>query len=82
MLDQVIQTELGHFENRLQRCFVDCQDNARDKFPEMTSNQAQHEKARTFVLAGANGCADKHIALLKSVQAKIEADLDKIDFTA
>jgi hypothetical protein len=79
-LDHIIQNEMGIFENRLQRCFSDCQDSARDKFPEMERNQSQHDAARAFVLKAADMCADDHVRKLSSVQSKIESELKKIDF--
>lgn len=78
ILEQIIQQELGTYQNRLQRCFADCSDAASDKFPDHATNPAASEKARQFMLSGASQCADKHIAMLKGVQAKIESDLDEL----
>ena len=75
---QVIQNEMNLFQNRLQRCIADCEDNVRDKFPNFETNQSQTEKAQNLLMSGMSVCVDKHVDLLKSVKQKIEADIDKI----
>jgi hypothetical protein len=78
MLDQIVQQEIGNYEQRVQRCFMDCSDAASDKYPTHGTDPAQAEKARQHMLSGASACADKHVALLKSVQVKIEGDIDQL----
>lgn len=75
---QVIQSEMNQFQNRLQRCVMDCEDAARDKFPNLEKNPGQLDKAQAHMLSGMSSCVDKHIALLKSVKQKIESDMDKM----
>ena len=69
---------MNAFQGRLQRCIADVEDAVRDKHPNLGSNQSQYDKAQSQVLAGMSSCVDKHLALLKSVKAKIESEVDKV----
>ena len=75
---QIIQQEMNAFQGRLQRCMADCEDAVRDKFPNLGSNQSQYDQAQSQLLTGMSSCVDKHLALLKSVKAKIESEVDKV----
>jgi hypothetical protein len=77
-LDGIVQQELGNYQQRIQRGFMDCSDAASDKFPDHASNPASAEKARQHMLQCASGCADKYIGLLKPIQAKIESEVDEL----
>jgi hypothetical protein len=75
----IIQTEMGQFQNRLQRCSLACEDEVKDKFSYMDQNDnSSQEKAQGQYLKCNSICVDKHIAMLKSVEAKIVNDIEKI----
>ena len=73
---QIIHQEMNAFQNRLQRCIAECEDTVRDKFPQL--NESQRDQAQIQLMSGMSSCVDKHIAMLKSVKAKIETDLSNI----
>jgi len=73
----IIQQEMSNFQNRVSRCFSDCNDIVRDKHRlTESSTQKDVDAAYKSMLPCANACVDKHLALLKSIQANIERDID------
>lgn len=75
-----IQNEMNQFQGRIQRCSMDCEDRARDKFPSINANSSTREKENfeKEIMSCMTLCVDKHIALLKTISVKIEGDLDRI----
>ena len=74
----IVQNELTQFQNRIGRCTQQCQDDINDQFRGQESNPQTHAKAEQMMLSCANTCVDKHIALLKSIQNKLERDIDMV----
>ena len=71
---------MNQFQGRLQRCSMDCQDRARDKYPTISANSSEKDKEKFEVemLNCATACVDKHISLLRSVSARLEGEIDRI----
>ncbi len=74
----VIQNEMNSFQSRVNRCAQQCSDDVNDKYGDASNSAANQEAAQKMMHNCALGCVDRHIALLKSVQAKIEKDIDQI----
>lgn len=69
---------MNGFQNRLQRCSLSCQDEVNDKFRNLDmSNSINSLAANKMMLSCSSSCVDKNLALLKSIQSKIESDIDK-----
>jgi hypothetical protein len=73
---QIIQNEIGQLSNRIQRCGQDCEDYARDQAEGVGADKAQ-EVAEGHFATCVSKCADKHIAMLKSIQGRIESEIDE-----
>jgi hypothetical protein len=72
----VVQNELNQFQKRLERCMMDCRDEVNDRYPTIDAkNQAA---AQGMYDKGAIKCADKHIAMMKSLKTSIEQKLDEV----
>ena len=78
VVQQIVQNEMNQFQNRVQRCAMDCSDAIQDEYPNLSSTSPSVAKAQQKLNSCMNTCADKHIALLKGISAKIESDIDKI----
>ena len=74
-IHNIIQNEMGQLQNRLERCSMGCQDEVRDKMAGKDNTPANMAAAEKVALDCTTSCVDKHIALLKSVQYKIETDI-------
>jgi hypothetical protein len=74
---QIIQNEMAQLQSRVQRCGQECEDNIRDSMSnqDMSKPKVQDEFMRKANVC-MNTCADKHLALLTSVKARIEKDID------
>ena len=68
---------MNDFQNRLERCSMGCQDSVKDKFGALEQNSPKVPAAQKQLLGCMASCVDKHIAMLKSVQYKIQQDIDK-----
>ena len=74
---QIMQNELGQFSNRIQRCVQDCEDSARDSVGNQDlSDPRVQEKAQNMMLKCTSVCADKHIDMLRSIQGRMEKEID------
>ncbi|XP_074641576.1 protein FAM136A-like [Tubulanus polymorphus] len=73
---QYIQGEMENFQNRLQRCAMDCQDRIRDKLGPNTSD-VDSSKLRKEMEACVLKCADSHAGLLPNMMKKIKETLNK-----
>mgnify|MGYP006119677029 FL=1 len=75
---QIVQAEMGQFSNRVQRCMQDCEDSTRDQLGSADlSDPKTQDKAASMMTKCAKVCADKHIAMLASVEARILKDLEE-----
>lgn len=72
----VVQHELGSFQKRLERCMMDCRDEVNDKYPHIDANS--QSAAQAMYDKGAMKCADKHIAMMKSLKSSIDQKLDEV----
>ncbi|CCI45810.1 unnamed protein product [Albugo candida] len=78
-LQNVIQQELQSFQNRLQRCAMDCQDRARDSIPinekvdHMTQSRMQKEME-----ACVGQCVDKQIQCIPTLQKRLEQNITQV----
>lgn len=75
MVQQVIQHEMSQLQDRLQRCSMACQDEVRDKYPNVSGSNASADAMAERCLMN---CADKHIAMLKSIKYNIETKIDEV----
>jgi hypothetical protein len=76
--NQIIQAEMGQLQNRLERCSMGCQDEVRDAMHGKDNSQANQEMAERLALKCTGSCVNKHMDLLKSVQHKLESDIDRM----
>ncbi len=79
--ESIVMNELNGFQARIQRCSADCQDEVKDTYPDAFTaqgSQASRTAAEKRMVVCATSCVDKHVALLKGMQAKIEAEIDAI----
>ena len=77
-VQMIIQNEMNVFQNRVNRCAEQCSDEVNDKFSSVADSPANQQAAQKMMHDCAQSCVDKHVALLKSVQAKLEKDLDQL----
>lgn len=73
---QMVQREMQSLQNRLQRCSMDCSDSVQDSFD--LSNPKDRDAAQKKLLSCNTACIDKHIAMLKSIEAKLGKELDAL----
>ncbi|KAJ1422797.1 hypothetical protein B484DRAFT_452189 [Ochromonadaceae sp. CCMP2298] len=73
-INQLIQQEMSQFQDRLQRCSMNCRDETKDKYPNPSGNP-EAEKMITNCLGV---CADKHIDMLKSIRYNLEQKVDEV----
>ena len=57
---------------------MSCQDEVKDAMIGADHSQRNQDKAEGLALACTKRCVDTHIALLKSIQYKVETDIDKL----
>lgn len=70
----IVQHEMSTIQDRVNRCAMDCQDAVRDKY----ASSQDEAGANKMMYSCMSTCVDKHIALLKSVQANMEQQIDQI----
>eukprot|EP00752_Nemacystus_decipiens_P004900 g4459.t1 len=77
-INQVVQQEVGGLQNRMQRCAMDCADEAKDLIPEgAKEGDAVVEKAMAQNIKCTSGCAQKHLAMLPNIEAKIKGAAER-----
>jgi len=69
-----VEEEISHFQNRLQRCAYQCQDQVRDKVTPSTTEQEMEGHKRTMEACIVK-CADDHVALVDSMLARMKETL-------
>jgi hypothetical protein len=67
---------MSSFQDKLTRCLHVCQDEVTTKYD--MNNEKNREPAQKMMNQCANTCVDKHLTLLKSVQSKLEKDIQDI----
>lgn len=75
-VQNVIQREMNDFQGRIERCSYACQDEVKDKYGVLTEASPNVTAAQGTMLKCMSGCVDKHIAILKSVQSRVEKEID------
>lgn len=74
---QIIGNEMNSFSNRVQRCVQEVEDSTRDAMGSADlSDPRVQEKATKMMTKGTAACVDKHVAMLKSIQSRIEGEID------
>ncbi|CAM9110170.1 unnamed protein product [Pylaiella littoralis] len=77
-INQVVQQEVGGLQNRMQRCAMDCADEAKDTIPAgAKEGDAVVERAMAQNIKCTSGCAKKHLALLPTIEGKIKAAAER-----
>lgn len=71
-----VQNELMHFQRRLQRCVMDCNDQVKDKMPIEPTNADITKYTDDFENC-AKICVDKHVGLLPHLLKSIKKVLEK-----
>lgn len=72
---QYVQGELERFQNMLQRCVLQCQDEVKDKVAPNTS-ESEIRKYRGEFETCAIACCDKNVAKLPGLLDKVKASFD------
>jgi len=72
-----VQQEIGSFQNRLQRCVLDCQDSAKDKIG-LNPSDTEVEVAKAGFEVCAIKCVDNHVKLLPDLLKRMQKYLDSI----
>jgi hypothetical protein len=72
----ILQNEIAQFQNRMQRCLADCQDDVQVKFGQITESNVN--AAREMNASCAVKCADKSIAMVGSLKTSLEQKLDVV----
>jgi len=71
----VIQNEMGQFSARVQRCMQDCQDSMRDRYGDLSNDNL--EQAQVYMDKCSISCADKHIAMIKSIESRLLKEISE-----
>ncbi|XP_063544492.1 protein FAM136A [Cydia strobilella] len=61
-----VQNEINHFQNRLQRCVMDCNDSARDRLGPDPSQETIDKCTIDFEKCAVK-CVDKHMGIIPSM---------------
>lgn len=77
----LVQSELEGFQNRLQRCVLQCNDEAKDKMGAKPTDSQVRMYTKEFE-ACAVKCVDKHVALVPSMLKKMNEQLSKPNLQA
>lgn len=77
----VVQEEFNHFQNRLQRCIMTCNDTIRDKAGANPSD-AEIAKYQKEFEGCARKCVDSHIDLIPNILKKMRETFSKKEFQA
>ncbi|XP_068622072.1 protein FAM136A isoform X1 [Battus philenor] len=69
-----VQGEINHFQNRLQRCVMDCNDSARDRLGPDPSQETIDKCTIDFEKCAVK-CVDKHMSLIPSMMKTMKSVL-------
>lgn len=71
-VQQYMQSELQSFQNRLQRCAMECQDRARDSLPTSGNpTESQIAAVEKDMQKCFNTCVDTHLEMLPTLEKRI-----------
>lgn len=75
--EKMLSTELQNFQQRIQRCAMDCRDRAQDELPTDTSKHTPElmSKLQGQVGACVNKCVDSHLGTLKQVEKRFKSTI-------
>lgn len=75
--ESVLSQELKGFQERLQRCAMQCRDRVQDRVPADGRQMAPHEMAvlQAEVETCSNKCVDEQIALLPRLKKRVESGI-------
>jgi len=77
--NQLVQQEVGQFQNRLNRSMMECQDKAKDMmYPGIENDAKKMAKVEDTMLACMSKTVDTHIGLLKPMRQRIESQLKSL----
>ncbi|CAM9338443.1 unnamed protein product, partial [Phaeothamnion confervicola] len=77
--NEAIGQEMQEFQGRLQRCAMQCQDDAKERLPPGADpSDARFEAAKQQLESCTVRCIDKHIKQLPNIEARIQAVLNAI----
>ncbi|CAN0122839.1 unnamed protein product [Ascophyllum nodosum] len=72
-VNDVVQQEVGALQNRIQRCIMDCADEAKDLIPPgAKEGDAVVQRAMAQNVKCTGVCVKKHLTLLPGIEAKIK----------
>jgi len=72
-----VQNEVGGFQERLQRCVLDCQDKSRDKLTANASDGEIERLKNEFEVCAVH-CVNENLTVLPALLKRMRASLDKI----
>ena len=75
-VQKIVTHEMNQFQQRLQRCIMDCKDEVTDKYPNLDNNN--QATAQAMFDRGVVKCADKHIGMIKSLKSTLDQKIDAI----
>jgi len=76
MAQNYVQKEVGGFQERLQRCVLDCQDRTKDKIGS-NPTEAEMDKLKSEFEGCAVQCVNQHMDLMPNLIKRMKAALDK-----
>ncbi|CAB9503345.1 Protein FAM136A [Seminavis robusta] len=76
---QLLNAEVGQFQNRLSRSMMECQDKAKDlMYPGIENDAKKMGKVEDTMLACMSKTVDTHIGLLKPMRQRVESQLKQL----
>lgn len=77
-IQKVLESEMSEFQNRLNRCSMQCQDEVNDKYRSADGRYSNQSAAEAMMLKCAGTCIDRHLAMLPAMRSKLEKEIDKV----
>ncbi|XP_069140215.1 protein FAM136A-like [Argopecten irradians] len=77
-IQKYVNSEMENYQNRIQRCAMDCQDKARDQ---MTSKKGDADKIRGEMEQCMIKCADSHVELAGTMFKRMAKSIAKNQFS-
>jgi hypothetical protein len=76
--NQMVQQEVGEFQQRLNRSMMECQDKAKDMmYPGIENDAKKMGKVEETLLACMSKTVDNHIGLLQPLKKRIQGQLNQ-----
>ena len=77
--NQLVQSEVAQFQNRLNRSMMECQDKAKDMmYPGIENDAKKMGQVEDSLLKCMSSTVDQHIGLLKPMRQRIEGQLKQL----